>query len=89
MFQWLQEHNVNISTELYQEMMVTIEANRQGFERQQRVLSELAAAHEKMYRTIPSKWFVSGDPVKIQIISSTKTKEIIKTGEENDVNLFK
>lgn len=89
MFQWLKEHNVNIETSLYQEMMVTIESNRVSFEREQRVLSEMAAQHKKFYVTFPSNMFVQGSPVQIQIISSEKTKQVIESGQENDTELFK
>ncbi len=89
MFQWLKEHNVPIDASLYKEIMVTIEARRLGFEREQRILSEMAAQHKKFYVTMPSMWFVSGSPVQVQIISSDKTKAVIESGRENDTELFK
>jgi hypothetical protein len=87
-FQWLKEHNVNIDSSIYKKLMTTIEAERMSFEREQRRLSELAAAHAKIFVTKPSKWFVDGQPVKVEMISSKKTKSIMETGEENDVGLF-
>lgn len=89
MFQWLKEHNISIDADIYKKIMTTIEATRMSFEREQRRLSEMAAEHKKMYVTVPSKWFVEGEPVVIKIISSATTKNIIKTGEENDINVFK
>lgn len=89
MFQWLKEHNLSIDADIYKKIMTTVEATRMSFEREQRTLSLMAAEHKKMYVTIPAKWFVEGEPVKIQIISSAKTKDIIKTGEENDIDVFK
>ena len=89
MFQWLKEHNISIDVSIYKKIMTTIEAARLSFERKQRMLSGMAAEHKKMYVTVPMKWFVEGQPRKIKIISSTKTKQIVELGEENDIDVFK
>lgn len=89
MFQWLKEHNISIDASIYKKVMTTIEAARMSFEREQRRLSEMGAEHKKLYVTVPAKWFVDGEPVVIKIISSEKTKAIVESGEENEVDLFK
>jgi len=89
MFQWLKEHNVQLDATVYKKVMTTIEATRLSFEREQRVLSEIAKQHADLFVTKPAKWFISGEPVKITIISSEKTKAIINDGEENKIDLFK
>ena len=88
MWQWLKEHNPEIDASIYKKIMTTVEATRTSFEREQRRLSEMAASHMKLYVTKPAKWFVNGEPVEIQIVSSKKTKKVMETGEENDVDLF-
>lgn len=88
MFQWIKEHNPQIDASLYKKIMTTVEATRTSFEREQRRYSEMGAAHMKLYVTKPAKWFVDGEPVEIQIVSSKKTKKVMETGEENEVDLF-
>jgi hypothetical protein len=69
--------------------MTLIEAERHAFEREQGKLSQLSAAETKLYTMIPSKFFLSGEPTKIQIISSEKTKAIVESGKEDDIEIFK
>ena len=88
MMMWIKEQNPNLDASMYKKIMTTIEATRTSFDREQRKLSEMAAAHAKIFVTKPSKWFVSGEPVEVKIISSKKTKNVIETGEENDINVF-
>lgn len=89
MFQWIKEHNPSLDASVYKKLMTTVEAQRQGFDREQRKLSLLAAAHQKLFTTAPAKWFTAGVPVEIMIVSSTKTKTIMKTGVDDDTDLFK
>ncbi len=89
MFQWIKEHNPSLDASVYKKLMTTVEAQRQGFDREQRKLSLLAAAHQKLFTTAPAKWFTAGVPVEITIVSSTKTKTIMKTGVDDDTDLFK
>jgi len=85
---WIKEQNPNLDASMYKKIQTIIEASRISFEREQRKLSQMGAAHKKMFTTKPSMWFLSGEPVEIQIISSGKTKKVMQTGEENDINVF-
>jgi hypothetical protein len=87
--QWIQEQNPSLDSTIYTKLMTLIESERHGFEREQGKLSQLAAQHQKLFTTIPAKWFLSGEPVKITIISSEKTKAIIESGKEDDIQIFK
>lgn len=89
MFQWIKENTGQLSDVTYKKLMTTIEAQRTGFDREQRKLSQLAAAHQKLFTTVPGKWFVSGTPVEIMVVSSTKTKKVMETGIDDDIELFK
>lgn len=88
MMTWIKEQNPNLDADVYKKLMNTVESARMSFERQQRVASEIAREHKNMYVTKPSKWFVSGDPVQFEVISSTRTKEAMKTRKDDDVDLF-
>jgi hypothetical protein len=86
---WIKEQNPTLDSTIYTKLMTLIEAERHAFEREQGKLSQLSAAETKLYTMIPSKFFLSGEPTKIQIISSEKTKAIVESGKEDDIEIFK
>jgi hypothetical protein len=86
---WIQEQNPSLDSTVYIKLMTLIESERHGFEREQGKLSTLSAAEQKLYTIMPSKWFLSGEPTKIQIISSDQTKTIVESGKEDDIQIFK
>jgi len=89
MMTWIKEQNPNLDSDIYKKVMNTVESARMNFERQQRIASEIAKEHKNMFVTKPAKWFVSGEPVQFEVISSTRTKEVMKTRKDDDVDLFK
>jgi hypothetical protein len=86
---WIKEQNPQMDSTIYTKLMTLVESERHGFEREQGKLSQLAAAHQKLFTTRPSMWFLSGKPVEITIISSEKTKAIVESGKEDDIEIFK
>jgi hypothetical protein len=86
---WIKEQNPQLDSTIYTKLMTLVESERHGFEREQGKLSTLSAAEQKLYTTMPSKWFLTGEPTKIQIISSEKTKAIVESGKEDDIEIFK
>lgn len=51
---------------------------------------DIIREHETLINTLPSKWFISNKtPIEYTVISSSKSKEVMKSGEDNDVDLFK
>jgi hypothetical protein len=89
MMQWVQEHNPEFDTSLYNKLMNSIEAQREGYFVQQKKLIDIKRTHDNLLMTAPSSWFVGNRAVlEINIIKSAKTKAVYETGEENDIELF-
>lgn len=86
---WIQEQNPAFDWSLYSKLQTAIEANRQEFFYEQKKLVSLADQDRQLHTTFPGRIFVSGEPVTIKIISSTVTKEVIESGIEDDIELFK
>ena len=87
---WIKEHNPQFDASLYKKLMVSIEANRQEFFEQQKYLISIQNQMKDLTMVQPASWFLGSNEVpKIIIISSTATKAVMKSGIEDDVDLFK
>lgn len=87
---WIKEHNPQFDASLYKKLMVSIEANRQEFFEQQKYLISIQKQMKDLTTVQPASWFLGSEEVpKIIIISSTATKQVMKTGIEDNVDLFK
>ena len=81
---------VNISPDLFAKLMTTIEAQREGFHRDQQKLLEIVKQHDNVLTMFPSSFFVgSREPLEARIVTSSKTDQTFITGQDNDVDLFK
>lgn len=86
LMKWIQERNPEFKTTLYEKLMNSIEAQRDGFFVEQKKLISIKNTHDNLLTLIPSKWIVgSREPLKITIITSAKTNNAYETGEDNDV----
>lgn len=90
LMKWVQESNPNFDTKLYDKLVDVIESSRDGFKHQQDKLADIVREHKDLLGTWPSSMFVGGrPPLNVTFISSGKTKEAYRTGEENDIDVFK
>jgi len=86
---WITEQNPNFDVSLYKTLQISIEAQRTNFTREQKKLIDLKREHDVYLTVFPNSLFVGGRPkIEITIITTEKTKEVYRTSEENDVNLF-
>lgn len=82
------ESNPNFTPELYQKLMSAIEGQREGFFVEQEKLIDIEREHTTFRKTWPASWFIGSRPaLKITIITSEKTEQVFKTGQENDIIL--
>ncbi len=90
---WIREHNPNFdlkaTSELYKKLQEAIESNRAEFFMEQKKLISYRNQHLNLIKTFPGSWFLSKQPIKIIVITSTKTENTYQTGKEDDINLFK
>ena len=89
LMKWIQESNPSFDTSLYKDLMNSIEVERTYFAAEQKKMLDIIRQHTTLLQTIPSSWFLGGKmPIEYTVISSTKAKNVMQTGEDNDVDLF-
>lgn len=87
---WIQEDNPDFDTSLYKDLMQAIEVQRAYFEQAQSRMLDIIRQRETLLEQIPAKFFISNkDKISYTIISSTRSKSVIKTGLDDEVDLFK
>ena len=90
LMKWIQESNPSFDTKLYSKLIDVIESKRDGFKHEQDKLADVAREHNNILEKWPSSMFVGSRPkLNITFVSSSKTKEVYRTGEENDIDVFK
>ena len=90
LMKWIQESNPNFDTSLYKDLMRSIEVERNNFTTQQTVMLDIMRQHTNLLTQEPSSWFIKNkEPIQYTIISSTKSKETMQTGLDDDIDLFK
>jgi len=90
LMKWIQESNPNFDTKLYSKLTDVIESSRDSFKHEQDKLADIVREHNNILQKWPSSMFVGGRPaLNVTFVSSAKTKETYRTGEENDINVFK
>ena len=86
---WIKEHNPEFDSKIYMKLMTSIEANRKEFMHNQTELLDMKREHDNLRTTAPSSWFIPDNEVKVQIVTSTRTEEVFKSGKDDDIQLFK
>jgi len=89
MMLWIKEQNPQFDTKLFDNLMVSIESQREGFFVEQKKIIDMVKIHKDMIQTFPTSIVVFDRGfITYEVISSSVSKEVMKTREENDVNLF-
>jgi hypothetical protein len=90
LMKWIQERNPEFDSTMYTKLMVSVEAQREGFFREQKKLVDIKLQHDNLRKKFPSSIIVGGaEELQFEMITSSKTKKVIESGEENDIELFK
>lgn len=89
LMKWIQEQNPNFDTSLYKDLMQAIEVQRLRFDSAQQRMVDIIRERESFIQSIPACFLVMNKKViEYEIISSTRTKEVMQTRVDDDVNLF-
>lgn len=89
LMKWVTEQNPNFDTSLYKDLMQSIEILRTEFQHNQEKMLDLIREHTALCTTYPSTWFIKNTtPIEYTVISSTKTKEVMKTGTDDNIDIF-
>ena len=86
---WIQESNPNFDTSLYRDLMQAIEVQRSYFENAQTRMLDIIRQRETLINSYPACWFISNkSTIDYTIVSSTRSKTVMQTGLDDDVQLF-
>ena len=81
---FLTESKVDISPDLFKQLMNTIESQRESFNNSQKRLIDIKREHDNLRMTFPSGMLVGSRPeLEIKLITSDKTEEVFASGKEN------
>jgi hypothetical protein len=89
LMKWITEQNPSFDMGLYKDVQNSIEAERNGFFIEQKKLTDMNREHQNLLELFPSS-IICGNRPKYEYtpITSAETKEVVRTGEENDIKLF-
>lgn len=92
---WVTESNPNANfnevSALYQDLSRAVEAERDGFFMQEKVIQGIVLEHSNLIDKFPGSFynmFFNRAKLVYKPITSDRTDEVIKTGKDNDVKLF-
>jgi len=89
MMKWIQEAGVNLTPELYKDVMNSIEGERNGFFVEQKKLIDMNVQHEVMLKTFPKKLVLANrEAIEIVVLKNVATKNAYETGTDQSPELF-
>ena len=90
LMKWVTENHIPLDASLYKTLMNTIEGSRKEFTFQQEKLIDIDRQHKSLKATFPNSLIIGNRPdLEIKLVTSAKTEEAFKTGQENDgINPF-
>ena len=90
LMKWVTEQNPNFDVSLYKDLMQSIEVLRTEFQKNQERMLDLIREHSTLCNTYPARWFIKNtEAIQYTIVSSSKSKVVMDTGLDDDVDLFK
>ena len=85
----VQEQNPTFDASMYKDLMQSIEVERLNFSREQEVMVDIMRTHSNLLTKFPSSWFLSSrKPIDYVVISSTASKEVMKTRVDDNTKIF-
>ena len=94
MWAWVQQSNPTATfgevTKLYQELGRAVEAQREGFFIQEKVLQDIVRQHSNLIQLFPGSIyniFLGRQKLKYTPIKSTLTEQVMKTGKDDNIKL--
>jgi hypothetical protein len=93
---WVQESNPNSNFEsvsaLYADLSRAIEGQRDGFFMEEKMIQSIVLEHDNIMTKFPSGWILSSFMGRTRLtykpITSDRTDEVIKSGKDNNVDVF-
>ena len=87
---WIQEASPNFDTSLYNDLMQAIEIQRTHLHNAQTRMLDVIRERASLIESYPSRWFITNkSEIEYEVISSTKTHNVVETRVDDDVDVFK
>ena len=87
---WIQEANPNFDTSLYNDLMQAIEIQRTHLHNAQTRMLDVIRERASLIESYPSRWFITNkSEIEYEVISSTKTHNVVEIRVDDDVDVFK
>ena len=87
---WIQEANPNFDTSLYNDLMQAIEIQRTHLHNAQTRMLDVIRERASLIESYPSRWFITNkSEIEYEMISSTKTHNVVETRVDDDMDVFK
>lgn len=91
LMKWVTESVPNVDLSTTKQLMNIITGSRDAWTMRQKELLDLKRQHDDTLTKLPSRFFVSmfgnPTPIDVQIITSTRSTEAMRTGKDDDVDL--
>jgi hypothetical protein len=91
---WITEANPNANysevSVLYQDLSRSVEAQREGFFNEEKVIQDVVKQHKNHIQKFPNSFyniFMGRQALVYKPITSTRTDEVMKTGKDDNVSL--
>lgn len=93
MFKWITESNPNANYQevsaLYKDLSRSVEAEREGFFNQEKVMQAIKQEHDNLLDLFPGSLFLfNREKLIYKPITSDRTDRVMETGKDNDVKVF-
>lgn len=89
LMKWIHEANPQFDSSLYKDLSDAIETERVAFFNEQTAMLDIKRQHDALCTTVPGKWFIDDkSEIEYKVISSTKSKQVMETGIDNDTQVF-
>jgi len=85
---WVTAANPQFDMSLFKQLMTIIESKRNDNQYQQSKLADIQREWKDLVGTFPGSLFLGSRTLNITFVTSGKTKEVYRTGEDNDLELF-
>jgi hypothetical protein len=88
LMKWVTEQNPTLSPAMYTKVMDAIMIERDNFTTQQERMLDIIREHDALCEKWPGSWVVTNKtPIEYTVISSTRAKEVMKSGIDDNVEL--
>jgi hypothetical protein len=95
MMKWVQESNPNAQysevAALYKDLSRAVESQREGFFVQEKYIQDIVREHTNLIKKFPNNLYniiFGRQPLVYKPITSSRTDEVIRTGKDDNVDLF-